>query len=542
MSVTFTRNLGSRSGIQLNPLIDSTEGRFSAGDADRVIAIIGCFDRGRVDKPFRVNRATLKRMLGKPASIKLSALNEAYVQIYEALRAGAAEFIVMRLSAQDGPTNSDGIPLENGGFKNHPIIVKGGPVPGPCLRVAQGEDAAIGVDDLFSITHHEAFNDGVIVDVSAKDKAAGKRVVTLTLKDKDGGLLYEISGSLNPADVDEFGQSIYIPSVAESITDNVSIEVYPGAMIADTAAFFGEKKSVSAHLQYVEEGGRVYSLGDLDRVCDALKYSPHDFGYLISGGTRSVALLSKLISLGKDINKQVLIDIPGDLPPAAATSFLGNLNVDTHYAQVYWAPLYADDPLSGGKAYIGLAGFNAGLRCARNARTNAHGIAPKNWVIAGAAHPVERTGIVQKYTPNETELDDMAKACINPVLYTRYSTGGQFVFVDSLTCAKTDGDRKLIAVAEMSSSVDDWITSYGQQCLQLPLLEGVKRMSSYMQRLFEATEAAKWIKPSAELDGAAFVFSVQPNSARPADRIDANYGMKYDGTTRAIYAQQTLSR
>jgi hypothetical protein len=74
------------------------------------------------------------------------------------------------------------------------------------------------------------------------------------------------------------------------------------------------------------------------------------------------------------------------------------------------------------------------------------------------------------------------------------------------------------------------------------MLEAIKRMTDFLQRLFEGAEAAQWIKPSAQLDGAAFQYIVQPNNMRPSDRMDVSYWLKYDGTVRAIYVQQTLSK
>jgi hypothetical protein len=183
-----------------------------------------------------------------------------------------------------------------------------------------------------------------------------------------------------------------------------------------------------------------------------------------------------------------------------------------------------------------------GMRCARNARMDANGIAPKNYPVAGKNWPLSRTGIVQKTTPTEQELDDLARSRINPVLFERYNSGSGYVFTDSLTGAVTEGDRKLIAVADMASQVDDWVAAYAKEVLHLPMQDAIRRMTDFLQQLFEALEAARWIKPTTELDSRSFVATVQANALRPADRMDVNYWLKYDGTTRAIFAQQTLSK
>ena len=109
-----------------------------------------------------------------------------------------------------------------------------------------------------------------------------------------------------------------------------------------------------------------------------------------------------------------------------------------------------------------------------------------------------------------------------------------------LTGAKTNGDRKLVAVSEMATTIDDYVAGYGKECLQLPMLESIKRMTDFLKALFEGAETAKWIKPSNNLDGRAWVAEVKPNTQRPNDRMDVGYWLHYDGTTRAVYVQQTI--
>lgn len=243
-----------------------------------------------------------------------------------------------------------------------------------------------------------------------------------------------------------------------------------------------------------------------------------------------------------DINKQVRWDIPGEYTPEQAITFYNSLNIDTHYSHCFWTPLKCDDPVNGGKDYIGTSGINIGLSCARNARTDANGIAPKNFPIAGKDYPLTRTGIVQTYTPTERELNDLAKARINPVLFIRFTSGPRYVFVDSLTGAKSEGDRKLIAVADMSSEVDDNVSAFCQEALQKPMLVAIRLISDFLKTYFEAVETAGWIKPSAELGNRSFVAEVKPNANRPNDRVDVGYWLKYDGTARAIYIQQTFAK
>lgn len=535
----YTRQLGARSGVQLNPLKDNTE-RFVPGNADQVFAVVGRFERGRIDKAFRVNRGNRSAKLGSTASTVVSRLNETAIHVYEAFFNGAYEAVVSRL-----------VPA---GAVNSYMVVKDGAAVDTVLTVSSTAPVA---PYILAVKHMDCFNDGVTLAVHADealddlDAQVASKIVTITLSDKDGTELYSFTGSLDPAAKDEFGSSYYLPNVVSAQTDAVEVTVATNASVATTSMFYGtdvngDNKVASKHLLYFSEGGTAYINTDYDAACQRLEDSQNDYGYIAGGGTRATALISRLANLGKRINTQFVWDIPGDLTPEAAIAFMAGLNIDSHYSQCYWAPLKTDDPLNGGKDVLGTSAINVGKRCLRNASTDANGVPPKNWVIAGKDHPLERTGIVQTYFPSEQELDDLAKARINPVIFQKYNGGSKFVFLDSLTNAKTNADRKLIAVAEMATTVDDWVATFANECLQLPMLESVKRMNQYLEKLFPALETAKWIKVSedktSEIYGLAFAFTVAPNAQRPSDRMDVSYWVHYDGTNRATYVQQTLSK
>lgn len=538
MTVPFTRKLGARSGIQLNPIIDGTE-RFVGGNADQTVAIVGKFERGRIDRAFRVNRNDLYRKLGTPSSLRVSLLNEAFVQLYESFQAGTYEAVVYRL--HDAAT----------------VVNKYVTVALDELHVSSWsldlDFEATPIGGVLAVKHLECFNDGIIVEINAVKKQVDNSDVAATdvkvrLKDKDGTLLFgEFEGSLLDTAKDEFGKSTYIVDVIQAQTDLVEVIVF-ATSVHKLADFYGvdtsgrDKWSSSGLVKPFTEGSSTYDNTDLDAACSALKYGDHEFGMIIGGGTQDENLLSRLLALGIDINKQFLWDVPGDLSPDDAIIFYNNISVDSHYSQCYWSPLLHTDPVNGGKAHIGKSGQNAGMRCARNAITDANGFAPKNFVVAGKKYPITSTGIKQTYTPSEFELDRLAKARINPVIFIKYNTGSRYVFADSLTGAKTEADRKLIAVADMSSQIDDWVAAFAQEALQQPMKFAVKQTQDFLQQLLDGAQTANWLTPSDTLDGRAFVGEVKPNAQRPSDRMDVSYWNHYDGTVRAIYVQQTISK
>jgi hypothetical protein len=332
--------------------------------------------------------------------------------------------------------------------------------------------------------------------------------------------------------------------VASAITDLVVITVAEDAQVETTSAFYGDD-FVSADLQYFDEAGTSGGWDNKEsRGATQLITAEFDFGYYITCGDYSDDALSELATAAKTTNKLLIADISGSSnPEAVIDSVNANVGViDSMYVNMYWTPLLANDPLNGGKAIIGTSGMQAGMRCARNARTDSNGVAPKNFAIAGKNYPVTRTGVSQIYQPTEQELDDLAEVHVNPVIFQRYNNGGKFVFSDCLTSARTDADRKLIPVAEMSTQVDDWVARFGQECLMLPMDTAIKRMQDFLKSLFEGIEAAKWIKPSDDLGGRSFTATVQANTQRPSDRMDVSYWLHFDGTVRAIYIQQTISK
>ncbi|MEM4990722.1 hypothetical protein V8G57_25265 [Collimonas sp. H4R21] len=539
MSTAFTRQLASQSGVQLNPLRDMTDG-YAPDNSDQVFGIIMRATRGRIDKPFRVNRGNFQKKLGRGESLRASALNEAHIHVYEALQKGAASAVVQRLTTSTAVLST--------------IIVTQPELPATDLQFAVAVDVPVDKPFLLSVKHLECYNDGIVVELHAdavteNGTPVANRQVTLRLRDKDRNTLYEFVGSLNPDALDDYQQSAYLPDVVERTTDNVEVLVGSGAQIVPTSNAYGRdtngraKFAISPVMTYFAEGSTTYGVPDFARARDLLQKTEHDYAYIVSGGSHALALLSALAQLAYDTNRQFAWDVPGMLSPGAAIAFIAQLNFDSHYCQAFWAPLKSDDPLGlNGKVVLGTSAYNVARRCLRNAQTDANGFAPKNYPIAGKNWPLDRTGIVQIHTPDD-DLSDLADAKINPVIYVKYNGGGKYVFSDSLTCAKTAVSmKKLISVADMSSSIDDWVTRFAKEALQLPMEVSVKKTDAFLKKLFKDAKTAKWIVPSTEMDGEAFQYVVQPNALRPADRMDVSYSLKYDGTNRQTFVTQTLSR
>lgn len=403
----------------------------------------------------------------------------------------------------------------------------------------------------FWVMHHDCHNDGIKIQINAErtpigGTAVANRELTVRVLDSSDALLHEITGSFDPLAKDDYGQSLYLPDVAAKVTGG-SVEigvVDPDAEVAAGSDAYGASTFTSGLLQCFDEGGTTYATGDYDRCVAALRDTNIPYGYLISGGTQVDDLLGKLAALAIEANVPLKIDLSGSLTPAAAIAKRESIGTDSHLVHFYWAPLEANDPMNGVVAVWGTGGLNAGYSCARNARVNAKGFAPKNFPVAGKDWAINRTGVRQIYSPSEQELSDLAKSQINPVLFENYNVGGRYVFTDSLTAAKTRVSfKKLISVAEMSATLDNIVAMYAKELVQLPMATFKRRMDAFLDELLTGAEASGWLQPAKNLPGnASFAYSVRPSEVRPADLVLIDYQVSYDGVARQVIVQQTLTR
>lgn len=546
MTAAFVRQLGAESGVQLNPLRDASEVP-SQDNADQVFGIIMRCARGRIDKPFVVDKGNVYTKLGNGEQIRVSALNESWVHVVEALNKGAYEAVIQRLVTDEAKVKWAAVkPVEDG--------------TGFTFEVSEEEPSGC----LFAVKHLECFNDGIKLAFHAEDEEvdgedADQAVITLRILDKDDNKLYEFTGSLNKNAVDDFGNSYWLPDVVAGQTDCVEVKVGvtpEKAVVAAGSDAYGwdengeMKWAESDVLVCFEEGSTAYSTQNYIKARENLENSPNDFAYISSGGTQAPALLAQLALLAFNTNRQLRFDVPGNLTPEAAIAFVKQLNMGakkcSHLLQAFWCPCKSDDPTGvNPKGYFGVATLNIALACARNAEKNAKGFAPKNYPIAGRDYPIDRERIEQTYSPRSQEYNALAKAKINPCVYESYTGGGRYVFRDSITCALVDQSlRKLIAVADMSTSVDDAVTRAAKDYLQKPMKVAVQKMKDFLRDYFAAAEASDWLVPSddPQMGGKAYVYDVRPNEAKPYDTMDVRYWVRYDGTARQIFVTQTLTR
>lgn len=543
MTIPFTRQLGYESGVQLNPTIDNSE-RTASGLADQVIAVAMRCQRGQIGSPFKVDASNFFRKTGHGETMTKNALNEAHIQVYEALTSGAYEAVIMRLVPDTAVNNY--------------IVAR---LSANLTAIDYTVEAAIPSNVfLFAIKHNECYNDGLVVHVHADEliddtgAVVENREFTVKLIDpRNGALLYRFTGSSDDEALDDYGNSYYFPDVVASRTDAVEFIVPPVATARipvassaygdDTNGFEKWAKTTTAVL-YFTEGGTSYTTLNYIAARQALRGTQHDYGRIITAGSQSPALIAQMDKLAFEVDKPCDVDIYGGLTDEEAITFVDSLGIDSEYTNFFWSPNITDDPIGINKrGYIGQSGYHAARTCARNAQKNAYGFAPKQYPIAGKNHPISRTRIKQAQQLTGPQLSALAKAKINPICYEVYSGGGKTVFRDSLTSVKKSSSfLRLQSVVDRKCDVEERVTWIAKDALQLPMDEAIRVVSRGINFVFEGADASGWLQPAKDLGGAKYTFKVVPSEERPEDIMIVTMAACFTGTNRQTFITLSIER
>lgn len=411
-----------------------------------------------------------------------------------------------------------------------------------------------------SLKHLECFNDGIKIEIHADVKRengvlAPNDEISMVLRDHEGHTIFTASGSLNPDAKDDFGKSNYLGDIIARLAPDVLEAVFdtPSSIPVDSQAYGYDaagriKWAKSGVLVCFDEGGTAYLLEDYIRSRLQLTNTRFGYDYISATGSQSTALLTQLGMLSYNTNRQLRFSAPGWMTPEQAIIFVEQMNFPSsetaHLIHAFWCPVKSDDPLGvNPPGFFGTESLNIAYACRRNAVLDSNGLARKNYAIAGRQFPVNRTGLSQTITLDPGQESALANAKINPVVFSTFSGGQLCVFIDSLTQAPVVNSlRKLISVADMASAIDNLVVRIANDNLQLPMDDCIGRTTRDVRNLLERASASKWLITSAELEGNSFALDIRRNAARPFDTMDVRYWCSYDGTTRVIMVQQTLSR
>ena len=615
MGKSFDRQLGAESGIQYNPLLDLSE-TASVSKYDRNAAIMARLTRGRIDKPFLLNRDNVFIKAGAGEPMRLNALNEAWEHIVEGVNNGVYLFVVQRLitsaavikyavarmgqgatftatvaggvvtaisgsggtgyvtgqeltitgvgtgaiatlTATNGVVTGTTITSGGTGYTVAPTVSGGSPI-------SWTSETAIPVTPyLIAIKHLGCFNDGIVCQVhSDENRVSGSNEandnVSLKISDKNGVLMFNYVGSLDPASVDDYNESNYLPDLVALYTDELEVTVgatYTQIPVNSNGYGFDangfQKWAKSATLICFDEGGTGYTTQDYMTARQKLRDTNFDYGYISSGGSKSTALLTQCKQLAYEVDRPFVFDVGCGLSIDSAISFNEQLNIggDTNAAPLC-IPIWTSFRSKGysgvnGKQYIGSATLLIAYACARNSVTNAYGYCEeRKSPIAGRRYPINRSAITQDFTCSNFEKDKLAKAKINPAIGENYTGGFRYVFFDSLTAALVDNSkRKLFSVIDMSVDVQERITSYGKGLLQMDMDTVKRKMDDFLAKMRREMKASGWLTdPTADNPSGAtdyFAYVVAPD-ATLVDKLRITVYPCFVGTVRQIELTQVL--
>jgi hypothetical protein len=414
---------------------------------------------------------------------------------------------------------------------------------------------------LMAIKDLECINDGVIVSMHSESVANSsgvdvdtKKIVIKIIDPKSPrSYRYVFTGDLTDNGLDDYGFSTFLPDVISRKTEVIEAYIGGDAFISKDSLMYGddedgEERWVSSGvLKAFVEGDAAYTTATYVAARNKLINTPLDFHYISSLDTDSVAMIKELAYLSYATNRNLRFDVQGDTY-LEAIAFINSLNIperlENHLLHAFWCPVLAEDPTSqNGSMQMGAATLNVAYACLRNARRNSRGFAPKNYPIMGKRWPLGRSrkNLRALQTLTRAQLNALAKAKINPVIYE----DGQYIFADAITCAQVDVSlRKLIAVTDMSTSLDDGVTRFCNSVKGYPMEDAIKLTKDYLKTLFEGAEAAGWLVPSLDPDmlGKSFKYEVIAHPDRPYDSWIVNYWLRYAGTARQAYVTQTYIR
>lgn len=526
--------VGQQSGVQVNMPVDKVE-RMLADAGDQIFAVVGRFSRGRIDKPFLVSSSKLTRHLGQPKSMRASASNETYVQVYEAFAHGASAAVVSRVVGNNA--------------QNQWVVIKHG--ANNNIQLSETMPESTQNDWIVAFKVADCINDGVRVSVAKGETDKELSIIireraqnSKGLETNDGEILYSFAGSTDSEAQDDNGVSVFLPDVAAKYyTDWLDVVVNTAEEAGKVKADDGfNKKIVSETVKPFAEGNNPDST-QWKQGAYALGKTSLQFKYILSE-SNNTALVSALLEVGQKWNRIMIQEVSGNLTPEAAIAWKNTFEYDAQggmYCLWLWTPIKRDDPTGvSGNLLFGSVGQKVGRACARNAVFNGFGLPALNQPIAGKDFMLTGTNFVQTYTPDDVELASLAKAHINPVQYVTYHDGSGYVWDDSLSGAKKNGISRLENAVEVSVWAQDQFGKYARGLVQKPMTEAIRLMTRFAEDTLQAMQASEWLVASQALNGRAYVYSIEPNARDPETTMDFVLNMAIDGVVRRINISQNL--
>lgn len=396
------------------------------------------------------------------------------------------------------------------------------------------------------------WNSGLILSLHAdrtpiSGTATASTNVTLRVIDPlDNTVVQQVSGSLSMTATDAGGRSMFLPDVLKRADPTYTLVVANAVTIPTTSNAYGRSGSAdqwatSAVLSLFSEGAITYNDTIYEAAVRRLTMSSRAFGYVATLGTKVPSLVRKLAELAVAMNVPFTIDVDGKLTYQGAIDYVAGLGLNAqfdHLFSAYWAPIEAYEPYNGYHEVWGVSGLQVGMRCARNAKVDAKGFAPKQQPIAGHNFIVPRAEIRQLVAIDDPDFSDLADGGVNPVAYYSYGGGG-YMFGDALTLEKNKtSDLRLISCGEIEAHIGIAMSDYARSLTLGPIDDAVTDMTDFANAYLAAAQAAKWLTPAE--NGKAFIVNISKRANAPKSIMDVEYWISCQGTLRQVFIQPVV--
>lgn len=395
-----------------------------------------------------------------------------------------------------------------------------------------------------AFVHKENVDEGILVRMSLTAPNQGTvRALdvgcVIEILDTSNRLMQRISGNLHPDAVNEFGESLFIGDIADTLNDAVTVTA---GNLTDTeivqlwadyqAANEPVYASAAPVLAYDNGHGVVepsYSVDEKKAAIQQLADTKDYYGYLLSPYSGDYVLLDLLIKAAEQLNTPLVWEFhPDDVSPEQHNAQMQALGINSDYAHQYYARYDGIDPFYTGWNWQPVGGIQLAERCARNAIVATNGVENRHRVIAGVGFPINGRLRPRGGVPlNDAQLELLAQGRCNPVAEVRRNNATLRIFNDSLTCKITAGPLSLIAVNDVGVAIDADLVAICNEFIHAPTTD----IPLLRTRLREKLQAYKTGEDAPIVD---FSLKVGRDPQRPYDRVLVSVEVVHVGTIRQI--------
>lgn len=541
-----TKTLGAAPGIQFQGTKDQSE--VSSIGALSTAVFLGEYKRGRLDRAFAVTTGNIKARLGYDPT------NPDYMAVQDCLDAGVPQVYVRRIRS-----GLDELAAESGDFDDYTL---------PTIAVhvnAAGAVSLNGASPVVSIDYqlHDVIDAGYSLDVAffyrpgvSAIAATTDVVARLTFKDATtGDELYRISGTLS-----ERNGSTSLEAAAEyaEVFESFTVTITGDDDDAATACFAGAAGNLPNSLGRDKTTLTISAAGGVGETVPASYYDAvyQDIqqmenlpDYLVVAKSSTTGIWNLAARLIDKLNIHALQEIDGSNDLDAAIATAEAMDAADYRATFFYNPhkarLRDATGIRGARAHRPVVGVQVAYRLLRNAATDGNGIPPIHVPVGGYDYPVRFRGMVASpdVILDESALNLLAEAKINPVVFERYQGGSRFIFGDVLTQYTSDNSAlRLANAAEIATFTENVVIQIVRRHLLKNSDGFITSADRDCRRFLDNCVTAGLLVDAEDLDGFPYTLSLTPREDRPFDAVEVSLARRPEGATRAVYFNSSVNK